>query len=134
MSNPPLHPSPDRSEWAKFIASFEYAGQGLWYTFRTQRNMRVHLIIALLTLLAGALFRISALEFALIFMMIGAVFAAEMINTAVECCVDLISPGYHDLAKKAKDVAAGAVLISAIVAVLVGICIFLPRITALLFG
>ena len=88
--------------------------------------------IALLALLVGLLLRISPVEFAVIFLAVLAVLTAEMFNTVLEICVDLASPAYHPLAKIAKDVAAGAVLISAILSVLIGLCIFLPHIFALL--
>lgn len=120
-----------KSEWAKFIAGFGYAFSGLWYTLRTQRNMRVHLTIALLALLVGLFLRISPVEFAIIFLAIVAVFTAEMFNTVLELCVDLASPEYSPLAKAAKDVAAGAVLFSAIISVIIGLLIFLPHIIAL---
>ena len=125
-------PSQDKSEWAKFIRGFGYAFSGLWYALRTQRNMRVHASIALLALLVGLLLRISPVEFAVIFLAVLAVLTAEMFNTVLEICVDLASPAYHPLAKIAKDVAAGAVLMSAILSVIIGLCIFSPHIFALL--
>jgi diacylglycerol kinase len=120
-----------KSEWSKFIRSFHFAFSGLWYAIRTQRNMRVHLLIALLAIVAGILLHISAVEFALIFVAILLVFTAEMFNTVFELCVDLASPDYHPLAKIAKDVAAGAVLLSAMLAVVIGLFVFLPHLWAL---
>lgn len=133
MSRPsgPEQPVQSKSEWAKFVDGFGYAFSGLWYTLRTQRNMRVHLTIALLALLVGLFLRISPVEFAIIFLAIVAVFTAEMFNTVLELCVDLASPEYSPLAKAAKDVAAGAVLFSAIISVIIGLLIFLPHIIAL---
>lgn len=133
MSLPPgpQQPTQSKSEWAKFVASFGYAFSGLWYTLRTQRNMRVHLTIALLALLVGLFLRISPVEFAVIFLAIISVFTAEMFNTVLELCVDLASPEYSPIAKIAKDVAAGAVLFSAIISVIIGFLIFLPHIIAL---
>jgi diacylglycerol kinase len=136
MSHPPVPqgsklPSRGKSEWAKFIRGFGYAFSGLWYTLRTQRNMRVHVSIALLAVLVGLLLRISPVEFAIIFLAIICVFTAEMFNTVLEICVDLASPEYNPLAKIAKDVAAGAVLMSAILSVIIGLFIFLPHIFAL---
>lgn len=130
-TGPEEQPVQRKSEWAKFIAGFGYAFNGLWYTLRTQRNMRVHLSIALLALLVGLFLRISPVEFAIVFLTIVAVFAAEMFNTVLELCVDLASPEYSPLAKAAKDVAAGAVLFSAIISVIIGLLIFLPHIIAL---
>lgn len=135
-TRPPANSVPDnrnKSDLAKLIASFGYAFQGLWYTLRTQRNARVHLVAALLVVITGFLLHISALEFAILFVVIGTVFVAEMLNTVMEICVDLASPGYHPLAKIAKDVAAGAVLVNAIIAFIVGLCIFLPHLWPLIF-
>jgi diacylglycerol kinase len=126
-TKPPVEPPPQKSEWAKFFASFGYAFQGLWYALSTQRNARVHALIATLAIILGTVLRISAIEFAIIFMAIAAVFIAEMFNTVFELCVDLASPEYHPLAKIAKDVAAGAVLLSAILSIIIGLFIFGPH-------
>jgi len=134
MSQPPVPPMQDqgKSEWAKFIRGFTYAFSGLWYALRTQRNARVHLAIALLAIIAGIFLRISPIEFAIIFVAIAGVFISEMFNTVMELCVDLASPEYHPLAKIAKDVAAGAVLLNAILAVIIGLFIFGPHLWELL--
>ena len=129
---PPEQLRPRKSEWAEFIAGFRYAFRGLWYVLRTQRNMRVHLVIAVLAILTGIILHISAIEFALIFITIGIVLTAEMFNTVFELCIDLASPEYHPLAKIAKDIAAGAVLLSAIFAVVVGLFVFVPHLWALI--
>lgn len=131
---PPGQLRPRKSEWVEFIAGFGYAFRGLWYVLRTQRNMRVHLVIAALAILTGIILHISAIEFALIFVTIAIVLTAEMFNTVFELCIDLASPEYHPLAKIAKDVAAGAVLLSAIFAVVVGLFIFVPHLWALMMG
>jgi diacylglycerol kinase len=124
----PLSPSSSqRSAWARFIAGFGYAFSGLWYALRTQRNARVHLLAALLAIGLGIYLHISALEFAMIFIAIMGVFVAEMFNTVIELCIDLASPEYHPLAKIAKDVAAGAVLLSAILAIVIGLFVFIPH-------
>ncbi len=137
MSQPPPPPPPEqlrprKSEWATFTAGFGYAFRGLWYVFRTQRNMRVHLAIAALAILTGIVLHISAIEFALIFVTITIVLTAEMVNTVFELCIDLASPEYHPLAKIAKDIAAGAVLLSAIFAVVVGLFVFVPHLWLLI--
>ncbi len=129
---PPTAQQQGKSEWAKFIAGFGYAFSGLWYTLRTQRNMRVHISIALFAILVGIFLHISAVEFAMLCVAITGVFIAEMFNTVIEVCVDLASPNYHPLAKIAKDVAAGAVLLSAILSVAIGLFIFLPHLCPLL--
>ncbi len=121
-----------KGEWAKFIAGFGYAFSGLWYALRTQRNARVHAAIALLAILVGFLLHISAVEFAMLFVAITGVFIAEMFNTVMELCVELASPDYHPLAKTAKDVAAGAVLLSALLSIIIGLLIFGPHLWYLL--
>jgi undecaprenol kinase/diacylglycerol kinase (ATP) len=132
VSQLPYHSS-DKSEWVKFVAGFSYAFSGLWYALRTQHNARVHAAIAFLAIITGIFLHISAVEFAIVFIAITGVFTAEMFNTVIEICVDLVSPNYHPLAKIAKDVSAGAVLVSAILAIIVGLCTFGPHLWALLF-
>jgi diacylglycerol kinase len=124
---------PAKSPLAAFIASFGYAFAGLWYVLRTQRNARVHAMVAAAAVTTGIVLRISAVEFAITFVAISGVFITEMLNTGLEACVDLASPQLHPLAKTAKDVAAGAVLASAMLAVVIGLCIFSPHLWRLLF-
>ena len=123
---------PHQSEWAKFIAGFGHAFRGLWYALRTQGNARVHVSIAILAILMGVVLHISAVEFAMIFVAITGVFIAEMFNTVFELCIDLASPDFHPLAKIAKDVAAGAVLLSAMLSVVIGLFVFGPHLWDLL--
>ncbi len=132
MSQPTIPPQPPKRAWARFIAGFGYAFSGLWYALRTQRNARVHVAIAILAILLGIILHISAVEFAMIFVAITAVFMAEMFNTVFELCIDLASLEYHPLAKIAKDVSAGAVLLSAILAVVIGLFVFGPHLWALI--
>ena len=127
---PIVHSS--KSEWAKFIAGFGYAFHGLWYALRTQRNARVHIAVAILAILVSIFFHISTVEFAMIFVAITGVFVAEMFNTVIEICVDLASPTYHPLAKIAKDVAAGAVLLNAMLSVVIGLFVLGPHVWAFL--
>jgi diacylglycerol kinase (ATP) len=123
IHNPPIfRRAPNR------LASFSYAFAGIGYLFRTQRNAQIHSAISIMVIVAGVLFRIERLEWLAIVLTIMLVLAAEGINTAIEAVVDLASPQRHPLAKIAKDVAAGTVLITAIGAVVVGILIFMPRI------
>ena len=100
--------------------SFEHAYRGLIYAVRTQRNMRIHVIIAALVLIASLLTGVSKLELAILVLVILLVLITELINTALEFGVDLVTKEYHPLAKLAKDVSAGAVLVSSVGAVLVG--------------
>lgn len=133
MGTPPTPGDARRGAFAKFLASFGYAFHGLWYALRTQRNARVHLAVAILVTVAGILLHVSALEFALLYIAIAGVFIAEMFNTVFEICVDLAQPEYHPLAKIAKDVAAGAVLLSAILAVVIGLFVLGPHLWVSLF-
>lgn len=138
MSQTPEQPassyhSSDGGEWTKFVAGFGYAFSGLGYALRTQRNARVHVAIASLAIITSIILHISAVEFAIVFIAITGVFIAEMFNTVIEICVDLASPDYHPLAKIAKDVSAGAVLSSAILAIIIGLFIFGPHLWALFF-
>ena len=126
------HKQLPQSEWAKFIAGFRHAFRGLWYALRTQRNARVQVCIAILAILLGVALHISTVEFAMVFVAITGVFIAEMFNTVFELCIDLASPDYHPLAKIAKDVAAGAVLLSAILSVVIGLFVFGPHLWDLL--
>jgi len=107
--------------------SFRYAFQGLADLFRTQPNARIHLLLASLVVAAGCLLHISRTEWLAIVLSISLVIALEAVNTAIEYLTDLISPDYHPLAGKTKDVAAAAVLIGAFGAVIVGLLIFLPH-------
>ena len=107
--------------------SFKHALDGVIYTFKTQPNFTVHLFFALLAPVAGFYWEISRAEWAVVVFIIGLVLVAEMINTSIEAVVDLHTEQFHDLAKIAKDVSAGMVLITATMAVVSGILIFLPH-------
>jgi diacylglycerol kinase len=107
-----------------FFRSFVFAIKGIRSSLREQRNLKVQLVVALLTVGAGFYFNITATEWCLVLLTIGLVIGLEMINTAIEKTVDLVTTEWHPLAGKAKDMAAGAVLIASIVAVVVGIIIF----------
>lgn len=114
------------------LASFQFAAQGCWETLRTQRNMRIHLLVAGVVLLAGGVFGVSRLEWGLLVVVIGLVLVAELFNTAIEIAIDLSCPEWNPLAKRAKDAAAGAVLVAALVAVGVGGLVFLPHLQQVL--
>ena len=116
----------------RFVMGFVFAGRGLLYALRTQRNVRVHAALAVLAVALGIALRLSAVEFALVFVAITGVFIAEMFNTVIEACVDLITDTYHPLARVAKDVAAGAVLLSAILAVVIALFVYVPHLWPLL--
>ncbi len=108
----------------KFWSSFHYALQGILYAAKTQPNMRVHLLIAALVLLATLWLRVGRAYVAAIVIAIALVLALELVNTAVEAIVDFLTVAHHPLAKTAKDASAGAVLIATIAAVVVGFLAF----------
>jgi diacylglycerol kinase (ATP) len=116
----------------KTIASFIYAFRGIADFFRTERNARWHLAAALLAAVAGFWLRIDRYEWMAVVVCIGVVMALEAMNTALEHLTNLVSPGYQPLAGRAKDAAAGAVLLAAIGAAVIGGIIFLPKIIAVL--
>ncbi len=110
------------------IHSFKHAIRGIRMVIKSEKNMQIHLIVAVLVVIAGWLFCISATEWMLCLLCFGLVLGAEMVNTAIENLVDLASPQRHELAGKAKDIAAGAVLVSALIAAAVGLIIFIPKV------
>lgn len=111
----------------KRIQSFGYAGRGIRLVFSTEANMKIHGMIAIIVVVCGLFFQISISEWIACLLCIGLVFSSEMINTALETVVYLASPNQHELAGKAKDIAAGAVLICAIISVIIGLLIFVPK-------
>ena len=110
--------------------SVTHAARGLEVVLRTQHNAWLHAIATGVVLAAGFVVGLSRLEWCAIVLAMMAVWTAEALNTAIELVVDLASPDVHPLAGRAKDVAAGAVLISACGAVVVGILVFAPHLTA----
>jgi len=120
------------AQFKKLIRSFGYALKGIGYATTTQLNFRVHLVATLVTITLGIGLHISINEWVWIILCITLVLAAEMFNTAIEFLTDLVSPGYHPKAGHVKDVAAGAVLLCAIFAIVVGVIIFGPKILSLL--
>ncbi len=117
-----------------FWRSFRFAFAGISYTLRTQRNMRVHLGIGLAAIALAIGLGLSPGEWAALLVILALVYCLEMINTVTEAIVDLVTKEYHPLAKVAKDVAAGAVLVAAIFSVGVGIALFAPRLLTIVFG
>ena len=111
---------------SNLLTSFKYAFLGVWHVLRTQRNARIHLSVGLLVIALGLWLGLSRTEWAIIILTIGLVMAAESFNTVAEAAVDLATTEYHPLARIAKDVAAGAVLLMAITAVVVGLLILGP--------
>jgi diacylglycerol kinase (ATP) len=119
---------------SRWIESFNCAIEGVLWTARTQKHMRWHFFSAAAVLFAALFFKVPTVDFLLLTLAITIVLFAEIINTAVEVVVDLVSPDYHPLAKKAKDIAAGAVLLAACGAAVVGYVVFSSRIFAAVPG
>lgn len=118
---------------SNLFVSFKYAWCGINYAFQTQRNFRIHVSLGTLAICLGVFLHLSPGELAAIVLTSGLVLVMELINTAIESVVDLaVKQTYHELAKVAKDCAAGAVLVSAIAAVLVAAVLLLPRLIVLI--
>ncbi|KAA6345924.1 Undecaprenol kinase [termite gut metagenome] len=111
---------------------FKFAWKGIRIFFAEEYNARIHSILAIMVILVGFYFNITKTEWIIVIICCGLVIAAEAINTAIERLVDLVSPDYHPLAGKIKDMSAGAVLICAIVSAVVGLIIFAPYFFALI--
>ncbi len=124
-----------KTKWAtkNFWESFKYSINGVKYVFTTQRNIIIQLIFGILAVILGFVFKISLFEWLILSITIFLVLFAEFMNTAIETTVDLITEEYNEKAKIIKDVAAGAVLITAVNSIIVGLIIFLERIIKLIF-
>ncbi len=107
--------------------------RGIAATYCSERNFKIHLAVSIVAITFGLWLRLSASDWLWIALCISLVLSIELLNTALESLVDLASPTYHPLAKKAKDASAGAVLIVAIFSVIVGCIVFLPKLAVLLF-
>lgn len=115
----------------KFIRGFGYAFKGLFYACKTQLNFRVHLFCAAVAIALGWYLKLSTTEWLWIALCIGMVLLTELINTAIELLVDLVSPEYNENAGRVKDMCAATVLITAITALAIGVIIFLPKLILL---
>lgn len=111
----------------RLIASFKYAFKGITFSLKTQRNAQIHIVAVILATFLGFILGISTTEWIIIIFAVALVLAAELFNTSIEFLIDLLSPEYHEKAGRAKDIAAGAVLICAISAAIAGLIIFLPK-------
>lgn len=113
---------------SKFSESVGHALDGIQYTASHERNFRIEILFAIMVSIASFIFRVSLVEWCQLVLVIGMVLALEMVNTAIERCVDLVTKDYKELAKIAKDVSAGAVFVMSMFSVVLGILIFLPKI------
>jgi len=116
----------------RFKFSFQNALVGIKTAYKSQRNLRIHISVSLFVLITGVLLKVSVFEWLILLLTILMVFISELFNTAIEFTVDLFSTEYSKQAKKAKDVSAAGVLITAIFAIAIGLMIFLPKLLALL--
>ena len=105
--------------------SFHYARQGLRSAFANERNIKIILSIGVLAVLAGFIIGLDLIEWAIVLLCCGCVVTSELLNTAVESVVDLVSPEFHPLAGRAKDISASAVWIISITAAVVGLCVYI---------
>lgn len=112
----------------KILRSFGYAWNGLKYSFDTQTNFKIHLLLAAMAILAGFGLHISNTEWLIVFMCFAIVLSTELMNTAIEKLADVVHQDIHSGIKLVKDIAAGAVLISALISVMIACIIFLPKI------
>lgn len=112
---------------SRFFRSFQYAAQGIYAAIQKEQNIRFHLMAAVIVALSGWLTGLSKTEWLIVILLIGGMLAFELVNTAMERVVDLASPELHPLAKQAKDMAAGAVLVFAVASAIIGLLIFIPK-------
>lgn len=117
--------------WGKFSRSMGWAFQGIICTLKSERHMRFHLLATIIALFTGVWLNISAWQWLFIILAIVLVWITELINTAIEAVVDLYTSRRHPLAKIAKDVAAGAVLVASLYSLVVALVIFLPKLLKL---
>jgi undecaprenol kinase len=114
--------------FSSVIRSFVFAFEGIVSAIKHERNLKIHLVIAAAVIIAGFIFSLSALEWVAVIVAIGGMLSLELVNTAIERTVDLVTDDFHPLAKQAKDAAAGAVLIYAVMSAVIGLIIFAPKI------
>ena len=114
------------------ISSFKYAFQGMFSALKTEWNLKIHVTIMILVIIAGIVLKISKIEWIICIILFGLVIGGEMFNSAIETVVDIAMPDINPKAKFAKDAAAGAVLVLAIASAIIGFMIFGPKLIALL--
>ena len=117
-----------------FFESVGHALDGVNYTAERERNFRIEIFVAIMVTIASFVFKVSLMEWCVLVLVMGMILSLEMVNTAMERCVDLVTKDYKELAKAAKDVSAGAVFMMSMFSVVIGIIIFLPKILEWLGG
>ncbi|MCY8505892.1 diacylglycerol kinase family protein [Bacillus atrophaeus] len=116
-----------KNEWHRLLKSFVHASRGILKTARSERNFQIHAAAACAVILCGFLVKINITEWAVVLILIGGMLSLELLNTAIEHTVDLVTDKQHTLAKAAKDAAAGAVCVFAVISCIIGLLIFLPK-------
>ena len=116
----------------RFTHSVKHAINGIDYTISHEKNFKIEMFIAIMVIIASIILKVNMLEWIILSLTIAMVLVLEIVNTSIERCVDLVTKEYEELAKIAKDTAAGAVLVMSIFSVSVGICMFLPKILLLI--
>lgn len=111
----------------KLIKSFKYAIEGIITAIKSERNLRIHIVAMLIVIVFGIILKISTTEWIICIILFGFVIALELVNTAIENTIDLITTEINPKAKIAKDVSASAVLVSAITSAIIGVIIFVPK-------
>ena len=115
----------------RFLNSFRYSFAGLKHAYKNEQSLLIHFMISIAVILMGLYFKITNIEWIFVFLMIALVMAAELLNTAIENVVDLVTSDFHPMAKIAKDTASAAVLIYSMIAFITGLIVFLPYILKL---
>ncbi len=118
----------ERHKRNSLYKSFRCAFEGIWTGLKKERNMKIHFFFMIGVIFAGLIYKISLIEWCICLILFGLILSLELVNTAIETVVDLVTEEKKPLAKVAKDTAAGAVLFSAIMALIIGLIIFIPKV------
>lgn len=113
-------------EWQRLIRSFGYAKKGIIQAVKQEKNLQIHFLVACFVIPLAFILNFSIIKWCILLLTIGMVICLELINTAIETTINLITDEFHPLAGKAKDIAAAAVLFSSVIAVIIGLLLFLP--------
>lgn len=116
----------------RLYMSFKYAIDGIFTAYKGEQNLKIHTFVAIIAILMGFFFKISHVEWLILFTVIGLVIMVEFINTSLEYLVDLVTLEKNELAKKCKDTAAAGVLMMVFISIIIGLIIFIPKIMGVL--
>lgn len=121
----------NRKGFKRLLRSFGYATQGFRHVLKNEQNMQVHLVVAALVMIMAAILGLPRIDIVVLLLVIAGMFSLEIMNTAIERTVDLVTEEFHPLAKRAKDIAAAAVFVYCLFAVVIGLIMFVPPIMKL---